>query len=98
MAALRLYRASLRMAVQFPAVKSREKLKYLPSFNINNYVYLEFCVIFLVGTTFVTCLSESDPAKVEELVAAGWKYLETMKKLAAVDEHTLSQIFPGAMK
>ena len=30
MAALRLYRASLRMAVQFPAVKLREKLKYLP--------------------------------------------------------------------
>lgn len=42
--------------------------------------------------------SESDPAKVEELVAAGWKNLETMKKLAAVDEHTLNQIFPGMMK
>ena len=42
--------------------------------------------------------SESDPAKVEELVATGWKHLETMKKLAAVDEHTLSQIFPGMMK
>ena len=58
MAALRLYRASLRMAVQFPAVKSREKLKYLPSFNINNNFneYLEFCAIFLVDTTFATCL------------------------------------------
>lgn len=42
--------------------------------------------------------SESDPVKVEELVAAGWKNLETMKKLAAVDENTLNQIFPGMMK
>lgn len=36
---------------------------------------------------------ESDPANVQELVTAGWKNLEVMKKFGRLDEHTLREIF-----
>ena len=37
--------------------------------------------------------AESDSAKVNELVTAGWKNLEVMKNLARVDRRTLREIF-----
>jgi len=36
---------------------------------------------------------ESDPANVKELVSAGWKNLEVMKKVGRLDEHSLREIF-----
>jgi len=53
------------------------------------------CIIcrYNIRDMFEIYRRESDPANVKELVTAGWKNLEVMKKVGRLDEHSLREIF-----
>ncbi len=94
--ALRLYRASLRMANEFPVVYIRKKLRWVSEKDNDLLFQMFLCVPYCrynIRDLFEIFRGEQDVVRRQQLIARGWKNVEAMRQLSKLEEKDLQELF-----